>query len=173
MIPHKVYSQRDNRWSRIRLGDSVITCGSSGCLATSISNAIGITPAELISKLRFTDDNYKYGGGLILWDSYNRKVFREYGFEFVGRYRGWGQDDYLKMKEFCDLDNYVPILEVKTRTTTRFNRHWVLPLGRMLTWRGMGWLSVDPWIGGMRKKTVGRLAPYMYETGWLLFKKIR
>ena len=172
MIPHKVYSQRDKRWARIRLGSSVLTCGSSGCLATSIANAIGITPAELIGKLEFTDDNHKYGGGLILWNEKNKATLRNLGLEFIGRYNGWGVDDFQKMKEWCADDELVPIMEVKTRTNTRFDRHWVLPLGRRWSIWGLGWLSVDPWIGGMQKKTVGAGAPYMWETGSLLFKRI-
>lgn len=172
MIPHEVYSQRDNRWSRIRLGSSVITCGSSGCLATSIANAICITPAELIKQLEFTDDDHKYGGGLILWNDKNKETLRKLGLDYIGRYDGWNEGYYEKMKEFCDSDEYIPILQVQTRTNTRFDRHWVLPLGRCLTWRGLGWLSVDPWTGGMGKKTVGIGAPYIRETGWLLFKRI-
>jgi len=172
MLPHKVYSQRDNRWARIRLGNSVLTIGSSGCLVVSISNAIGITPSELVKKLEFTDDNHKYGGGLILWNEKNKKVFRSYGLEYIGRYDMWGADDYQQMKEWCADDEMVPIMQVKTRTNTRFDRHWVLPLGRRWSILGLGWLSVDPWTGGMQKKTVGIGAPYMYETGSVLFRRI-
>lgn len=173
MIPHKVYSQRDMRWARKRLGKSVLTCSEVGCLATSIANAIGITPAELIDRLEFTDDNHKYGGGLILWNDKNKETLRKLGLEYIGRYRSWGVDDYQKMKEKCTDDEYVPILQVKTRTQTRFDRHWVLPLGRRWSVFGLGWLSVDPWTGGMQKKTVGMGAPYIWETGWILFKLIK
>jgi len=172
MIPHRTYSQRDMRWARKRLGPSVITCGSSGCLSTCIANAIGITPAELIDQLEFTRDDSKYGGGMILWNDKNKETLRKLGLEYIDRYRSWGVDDFQKMKEKCTDDSYVPILEIKTRTNTRFDRHWVLPLGRRWSIWGLGWLSVDPWIGGMQKKTVGTGAPYMWETGWLLFKRV-
>lgn len=161
-------SQGDYRWSRKNIGESNLTIGGYGCLITCIAMASGKTPLEVEDVLHFTDNDYTYGGGLMMWDDHNKKELHKMGLEYVGRYRGWGKEDERKMKELCQAEDFIPILEVLTKSGYR---HWVLPIGRALTWRGLGWGVNDPWNGKREWKTVGFGAPYVKETGWLLFKR--
>ena len=174
-------SQNDSRWERIRLGDSSLTVGGHGCLLTCISMMISefypyefkrkdYGPGVLAQFLDFTDENHKYGPGLLLWNEENKKKFEQLGLQFVGRYRSFNPaEDIDKIVDFCRMSDHFPILEVRTRTE---RKHWVVPVGRAFTWRGIGWASNDPWDGSRQWKTVGRWAPYKYEIGWLLFKKL-
>ena len=176
------YSQNSPRWERVKLGQSSLTVGGHGCLITCIAMILTKfypkhkypkrkqwTPDKLARFLDFTDDDYKYGGGLILWQK-NIKKFRQLGLDFVGRYRSFDHEkDIEKINKFSKSEKYAPILEVRTK---RGGRHWVTPIGRALTWRGIGWGCLDPWNGSMQWKTVGFGAPYKYEIGWCLFRKV-
>ena len=155
------WSQNDPRWSRIKLGDSGLTIGGHGCLLVCLAMAVSITPDKLVKMLEFTKD------GLILWNDKNKKVLSKLGIDYIGRYRSFDLDDMMKVNEALKKEQ-VPILEVRTR---RQGNHWVLPIGRALTWRGLGWASNDPWNGRREWKTVGIGAPYINELGWLLFER--
>ncbi len=166
-------SQNDHRWSRIMLGRSYLTIGSHGCLVTCLAMIAGVTPAVMANSLQFTDPEHKYGAGLIIWNERNLKVLKEeYGLEYVpnSRIRSFTAKDRRDMQTYCKSEEYFPILEVETRV---HKRHWLLPVGRALTFRGFGWACENPWNGAREWKTVGWMAPYLWETGWILFKKIK
>ena len=163
------WSQQDIRWCNKRLGPSVLTCKFHGCLVTAIANYTDKTPGELIDLLEFTDDNHPSGGGKILWNTRNKETLRKLGLDYVDRYRRWeGQKDRDAMFECCQSQDYFPLLEVETKSG---GRHWVTPISRALTWRGLGWAVNDPWNAKREWKTVGFMAPYVRETGWLLFTR--
>jgi len=167
--PIKNYSQNDHRWSRKNIGPSSLTIGGHGCLITCIADYAGVHPDIIASALDFTDENYKYGAGLMLWTDKNKKTLVRFGLEFVGRYREFKSKDKNLMQSFCESISYLPILNVRTRSG---GQHWVVPVGRALTWRGLGWATNDPWNGSRQWKTVGFGAPYLREIGWLLFKRV-
>lgn len=174
-------SQNDYRWERIRLGPSSLTVGGHGCLTTCISMGISkfypyefsrldYGPGKLARYLNYTDDDHEYGPGLILWNQENLSKFEHLGMEYIGRYRSFDPYKDIKMiHDFAQSEDHFPVLEVLTRYG---NKHWVAPVGRAFTWRGIGWASNDPWDGSRQWKTVGIGAPYKYELGWLLFKKL-
>ena len=67
-----IFSQRDKRWSRQKLGNSVLTIGDYGCTNTALCRSLFLltgrvmTPSEMENTLIFTKGN---DGGKIIWDS--------------------------------------------------------------------------------------------------------
>lgn len=158
MKHYHIYSQNDPRWERELIGKSKLTVGSHGCLITCIAMACGKTPLEVLNTLEFTHD------GLVLW-SENEKNFEKLGLEFIARYDTFSTE---KVKEYCESATCIPIIQVQTKSG---GVHWVLPISRSLTWRGLGWATNDPWTGRREWKTVGLGAPYKRELGWVLLKR--
>ena len=166
MKTYKRYSQRNKRWSRLRLSPSVLNIGGHGCLLTNLSSACNTTPDVLVRKLQFTDDDHKYGGGLIFWNDHNKKIFRSYGLEYIGRYMSWTEEDFKLNKKYSKDDDYTVITEVATGGG---DRHW------LLNWN-WGYLNkpvcYNPWDGGILYNPWGFLGRYPRPTGWLLFERI-
>lgn len=161
------YSQNDIRWNRKRIGTTTLTIGGHGCLITCIAMACGKTPTEVEKELVFTTKDHPLGGGLILWEeNQNKEYFKKLGLEFVERYQTFSEE---KVQDYCEQSNMIPIIQVQTKNG---GVHWVLPIGKALTWRGKGWATNDPWSGKREWKTVGFGAPYVRTLGWVLLQYI-
>lgn len=169
-------SQRDPKWSNLKLGVSSLTVGGHGCTTTAI--AMGLTklfprdtnknPGELARFLQYTDANYAYGEGLLLWTA-NNPQWNELGIQFVGRYQGYSDPDREMMDRLSKSKDHFVIIEV-----ARYDggRHWLHCQGNALTWRGYGMASDDPINAKRLYKTTGMGAPYHRIMGCAVFKTI-
>lgn len=101
-----MYSQRDGAWKDKVLGESGLRCESFGCTATDVAQALklagyDVDPGSFIDKMNsiggFTDKNYKYGAGLLIWakveEAYPQFHFGGDGYRFIkgswGKYQHW------------------------------------------------------------------------------------
>lgn len=145
----KILSQRDPKWSNVKLGDSIATIGRYGCTTTDISMSLDFfdmyrTPAELARTLDYTKE------GLILWDS-----LRKVGLSLVKRGYTRNSDDISRAikdpKTVC-------ILQVQ-------GNHWVLATGMRIFG---GYNITDPWYGDI--STTGRYKEQI--TGFAVIRKV-
>jgi len=121
-------SQRDPRWSNLRLGSSGLTVGRFGCLETSLcmlASYFGkiITPDMVARRTESFD-----GGGEYLWN---------YPFPFTLEKRLDYRDDKEIMKSLKDPKRGV-VLQVDN------GEHFVLALSK--NWFG-SYNCADPWTG--------------------------
>lgn len=129
-----ILSQRDPRWSQVKLGSSSLTVGRYGCTTTSISmlsTYFGgvIWPNEIATDIKkYTSD------GLVNWSSMD---FPRFKFEK----RIYGRNDAEIMASFNDPNKAV-ILQVDN------GQHWVVCLGK--TFFGNDYKIADPWFGDKR-----------------------
>lgn len=109
-----LYHQRDERWSKDKLGDSSYTMGSSGCLTTCIASALStqyqntgtgreISPGEL--NQLFTDKGVYNHSGDIVWDKVKEALPEA---EVLVA----SQVDPLEIEDLLDKGRY-PIVKVK------------------------------------------------------------
>ena len=68
------YSQRDLRWSNVKIGGTNLTIGRFGCLITCIADLStyfgnGLTPDQIAARCQFNAD------GLLIWKSFNFENF--------------------------------------------------------------------------------------------------
>lgn len=133
-------SQRDPEWRNEFLGSSKLTVGDYGCTTTCISMLSDYfkpwsSPAELAAhKDWYTDKNYKYGPGLIIWGKFDLPHFK-----FEKRIRD-KRDDFEIMASVEDPNKAV-LIEVQIPK----GKHWLVCLGKELL--GKGYKVVDPWTG--------------------------
>ena len=144
----KILSQRDPKWSNVRLGDSIATIGRYGCTTTDISMALDFfgmyrTPAELARTLDYTKE------GLILWDS-----LLKVGLRLVKRADGRNDSD---IRAALKDPKTVCLLQVQ-------GNHWVLATS--VRWLG-GYGIADPWYGDIA--TTGRYKEQI--TGFAILRK--
>lgn len=132
-------TQTDKRWKDIKLNQWSQTIGKIGCTTTCISmisDYFGCyaSPKEIVEQghIKYTDNTYKYGPGLILWQSINFDCFR---FE----YRRYTFGKVFINESLKDPKKAV-ILELDN------GRHWVLALRST----PLGYIVLDPYDG--RKK---------------------
>lgn len=121
-------SQRDPRWSLVKLGASNLTMGGFGCTTSCIAMAEGITP-DLIAKnaANYTRD------GLVLWTAISSRLKN---IEFV--WRQVSPSERQINEAFADK-KMVVLLEVND------GAHWVLLQRKTLL--GNDYVAVDPWTG--------------------------
>lgn len=169
-------SQRDKRWSNVKLKNTSFTIGGHGCTVCSINMGIlkfnpksEIRPNDIAKLLKFTDSSYPLGEGLIIWGD-NKEQFKRLGIEFLYRYYG-NSEDILELIDSAseEIDRFV-IVEVLRKDS---GRHWLFCHGSSITWRGKGWACDDPINGKREWKTVGLGAPYVKITGCAIFKKLK
>ena len=124
-------SQRDSRWSQIKLGDSPLTVGRYGCTTTCVSMLTDyfkcfVDPGAMAKeRLRFTS------GGLLIWSSVN---FPRMKFEK----RLYSRNDAEIVKSLLRDPNRAVIFEVDYS-------HWVVATGK-LPWTDI-YTIADPWRG--------------------------
>lgn len=173
-------SQRDKRWSDIKIGHSKSTLGTNGCLITSLCMIHSkffpkgyTTPDEAAKQWKFVsvqgDSDPKY------LDWKNTKFDR---MEFVWRNWGYSPDSLMSdpitktsdiemniIKRLLNSDDYGVVFQVLTKNNTQ---HW------LAGWKwGMFGQPVcyDPWNGHILYKPTGFLSPYKAITGWAVMKK--
>jgi len=74
-----IYSQRDEKWAKIKLGTSNETIGSAGCLVTILAMLFDKTPRE-VNEILLARDGYFYGN-LLNWI----RAGEIFGFEYLGK----------------------------------------------------------------------------------------
>lgn len=134
------FSQRDSRWAKVTMGNSMATLRDYGCTITSIArinyliNKKVIDPGKLAKTFKFTND------GLLYWDSVAAIGLK------ANRVREVPSIDLLKNnagKMIIEL-NYTP-------------RHWVAVEGVDM----LGKVNVmDPLTGNMSKKNRSEITAY-------------
>lgn len=130
-----ILSQRDRRWSAIKMLPSSLTLGRYGCTTTSISMLSDYfncfrSPDQIV------DFNIKYTiDGLIKWESINFTKFR-----FEKRVRSF---DPVAIEESLKNPIKAVILEVWNHT------HWVVAIKKDIFGN---YVIADPWDGN--KKTI-------------------
>ena len=106
-----MFKQSDSRWSSLKLGDSPYTMGRYGCLTTAIAEALakagydidpGMAVQSLSSNGGYTDPNYQYGSGLLIWANVARS-FPQWSWY-------WGSQHTYKLVQL----------------KTPYGEHWVL-----------------------------------------------
>lgn len=137
----KILSQRDPIWSEKKLGSSNLTIGKFGCTTACLSMLTDYfgsymrPDAIAAQKTWYTDKNYKYGAGLVLWSKMKLPM------KFVKR--TYGRDDVEFGKALKDPKTAV-MFEVQ-------GKHWVLALSKNILG---GYRIADPWFGD--KSTTSR-----------------
>lgn len=168
-------SQRDSRWKNVRLHNTVLSIGSSGCTICSINMGImkfnpktEIRPNDIARLLKFTDINHPLGEGLIIWGE-NEKQFKQLGVKFIGRYFGDSEDDMNVIDDMAETDDYFVIIDVLRKDG---GNHWLYCHGKALTWRGFGLACDDPIDGARLWRTTGFGSRYRRLMGCAIFKRI-
>lgn len=133
--PFEYLSQRDKRWSQLKLGASDLTIGRFGCTTVALtmglrSFGIDIWPDYFAKYPRFYTT-----GGLIIW---NNLVLPD-GFRCEKRIAS--RNDAEIMASIKDPNKFV-LLQVDN------GQHWVLALSK--TWFGNDYNVADPWFGDRR-----------------------
>ena len=134
-----MYSQKDPRWSSIRLGTSTRTIGQDGCLLCCV--------AEILRNTATRTDPARLNRWLTLHDGYlggNRFVFRS-----VDPLGAIYDATYDWQKTLADIDTvrglvedgYHVILEVGFNPWGKFASHWVIALDV-----GVDIEILDPWL---------------------------
>lgn len=126
-------SQRDPRWANIRLGNSYLTLGSDGCLATDFAMVIGVNPDEFNARLKAVGG---FTGANIYWqmidDAYPNC-------EYV-----WAYDCYYIPAPLNEIDKLLQRgISVMVHTLKNGYQHWVLIVGK----NGDDYIINDPWDG--------------------------
>jgi len=142
----KIISQRDPKWSGLKIGKSPLTIGMYGCALTSLSMLSDWygdykDPAWIAKNLEFTKE------GLILWSSMNGKL----PMNFVYRY--YKRDD-VKIKQVLASARGAVLLQVNN------GKHWVVLVGYS---RLQGFKIADPFYGDV----VFLNKRYPNITGWV------
>lgn len=146
-------SQRDPRWSSVRLGASQLTVGRYGCTTTCISmlsDYFGgfVRPDEIAKRA----ENYTKDG-LVLWTKLELRKMR---FEW----REYQRND-AKIREALKDPNRAVILQVDD------GAHWVVALRRTMLGLGNDYVCLDPWTG----KKCDVLKTYRNITGAAFFNR--
>lgn len=125
-----VFSQRDPRWAKAKIGNSGLTIGRYGCVISSVAMLSSyfkpeLTPLETSKILSFTQD------GKVFWQTANFANFAFY-------HRAYSRNDQTIAEHISNPDLAV-ILEVAGRS------HWVVATG----WQkeAKTYKIADPWLG--------------------------
>ena len=146
-------SQRDPRWSSVRLGASPLTLGGYGCTTTCVAMIEGITP----DKIATHTEVYTNPGGLILWSKLNA-ILKNVQFEWRDVVASAG---FNKAKVDSRIEKGEVLFEVDG------GAHWVLPIRKSED--GKDYVANDPWTG----KECNVRKVYHNITKVVFFKRIR
>jgi len=145
-------SQRDPRWSQVKIGASNLTIGRYGCTTTCLSMLSDyfkcfVTPDAIANKKNnYTPD------GLVIWKNLSF-AHMEFESRQIGRV---DKDIQAALKD----PNRAVILLVDN------GQHWVVALGKTLT--GNDYRVADPWFGDKRTAC----GTYKNITGAAYFKRV-
>lgn len=148
-MPITIYSQRDSRWSGIRIGNTRLSIGDWGCTLTDVCtllswNGVTITPAQMAKMPGLFTST-----GLIIWSQLERltkgaiKFQKRIGGRTPSGRRVFTRDDKAIKDSILKSPKTVVIIEVNN------GRHWVAGLG--VTPDGRDYWVGDP-IDGKRKQ---------------------
>lgn len=139
------FSQRDPRWSNLKINNTSYTIGTDGCLICVLSSVAGITPDIAVVKLRFN-------GALVDWTSIGN-----IGLELAQRADVYDNDyvsQFITNNGSCivrvDYDGY---------RETPSDTHFVLFIGNKR--------EIDPWTGNEVATT-----KYPILTGYRAVRKV-
>lgn len=135
-----IFSQRDTRWARQKIGRSVITIGGYGCTLTSVCRSLFLLTGKLLNPSQMEDSLLFTSDGLLIWSS-----FEKVGLKAI---LGWG-----KPKEF----EKGMILALDYRASTGI-MHWVTfdslgPDGKTVK-------VMDPWVGEIVSKPISLITSF-------------
>ena len=146
-------SQRDQRWSQVKLGQSSLTVGRYGCTTTCISML-----SDYFGCLVYPDaiakNVYNYTkDGLVIWEALKFAKMR-----FAQRVQGRPSDSLIQA---ClkDPDKAI-ILQVDN------GQHWVVALSK--NFFGNDYTVLDPWTG----KKCNAMSVYKNITNAAIFQRI-
>lgn len=140
----EILSQRDPRWSNIKLGTSDKTIGSHGCTITCVAMLAGTTPDVVNQKLLAVGGYAE--GNLIIWSKINAAIPW-----LKWEWRGY---EYENDKVASSL----PCLVEVDGSRIGGSRHWVVYIGNQQ--------MLDPWYGNQKSTS------YYPPTGYSIIKKI-
>ena len=164
-------SQRDPKWSSVKIGDSKTDLATAGCLLCSISMLHSkfypkltewIQPPALASGCKFVKQGTDPEPHFLAWTLTD---WSKYGLKFIWRSYTYNPvTDMPKIKEYCASKDYGVALCVQTKSG---GMHWVA----CESTSAIGDYSVNDPINGKRLwKVSGFLAPYKKITGYVIFK---
>jgi len=82
---YNLYSQKDPRWSNLKIGKTNLTLGSHGCLICSLAMILKRPPYEILQELNesvaFTDKTHPKGEGLLDW--WRASSVLKFGYRYV------------------------------------------------------------------------------------------
>jgi hypothetical protein len=138
-------SQRDSRWSQVKLGASSLTVGRYGCTTTCISMLTSLFNCTVLpGEIAHNAANYTKDG-LVIWQALS---FKKVAFE--KRLYGFQPNE---IDESIKHPKKAVILQVND------GAHWVVAIRK--AYFGNDYIVLDPWTG----KKVGARAAYKNITG--------
>lgn len=150
----KILTQRDPRWSKVKLGFSSLTIGSHGCTLTCITMLINhiygwsLRPDEVNTALK---EVKAFDGAYVIWARIPLAFTR---LKFIKRVRNYNN---LEVSLYV-YGKRTPVLVEVYAGKIGAPRHWVLFIGNRK--------AIDPWTG--KEVSTGEYTP---QTGYALFQK--
>jgi hypothetical protein len=154
------YSQLDDRWQRVMLGESSTTIGANGCLLCSVASGLvdagaeiaGLPPEpSLLNRWLARNRGYVAPGGqpkernLFVFDG-----LRSLGVEMVAYIDARNQPAPIdRLKEALDVEGQFVALHVDFRPGGAVEQHWV----RAVRWWDDDVEVMDPWIKGSTQQS--------------------
>lgn len=126
-----IVSQRDPKWSSIKLGTSATTIGGYGCTITCLGYLVGMTPDKVNERMNAVGGYAS--GNLVIWT----KVQEAIG---VTCYRYTTYDNAKVLEAIAN--NGACLAEVDAKAIGGTGKHWIVLVGNKL--------AQDPWFGEER-----------------------
>lgn len=123
-----IVSQRDPKWSTIKLGTSDVTIGGYGCTITSLGYLVGLTPDKVNERMNAVGGYAN--GNLVIW----KKIQEAIGVTCY-RYYGWDNQKVLD----AITTNGAVLGEVDGAAIGGTGKHWIVLTGNKK--------CQDPWTG--------------------------
>ncbi len=151
MIALPLFSQRDDRWKSKKLGTSLLTLGTSGCLVTCLAMACKYYGKET-DPSKVNDDLIRVNGfanqNLYIWESIN-KVYSD-----ISEPKRVQTPNAVTSAQFADIRNEIDnnrpvIVEVDfVPATASVDMHFVVIIGYTKNDNGTyTYMVADPWYG--------------------------
>lgn len=128
-----IVSQRDNKWSGIKVGSGDATIGQVGCTITCLGYCVGMTPDKVNEAMKRVGG---YQVNLVIWS----KTLEAIG---VKSYRYTAYDNTKVLEAISN--NGACLVEVDAKSIGGTGRHWVVFTGNKK--------CQDPWTGTERPTT--------------------
>jgi hypothetical protein len=132
-------SQRDPKWTNIKLGTSNVTIGTHGCVVTGLAILANTTP-DVVNERFLAVDGYSLGN-LVIWDKVKEALPDMYCAK-----TGWKYDN-------ADVLKNLPCLVEVDGAPIGASRHWVVYIGNQK--------MLDPWTG--KEESTSKYVPLSYR----------